>query len=611
MPSHTDVLIVGAGPTGLILAHELARRNVACRIVDRQERPPPLARATAIKTRSLEIFAEMGIVDRFLEEGLRVDAIETYVEGQYLSTINLGSVQSPYTSMLSLGQERTEAIVTERLRDLGVEVERGCELAGIENRDGNPKATLRSTGGALTSLEASWIVGCDGHRSSVRAAMGLDLEGHLYPDCKLLALVTLEHWANPRFAITTFFDSEGQFHCQELPGKRYLLTASGKDLDSPAYDTPEAQLAYWRNRVARAMQGAGILEADWLKRFQIRLGVAPRYRRGRLFIAGDAAHLFSPFGAFGMNSGIQDAYNLGWKLALVCGNQAEERILDSYEAERRPVALAAGRVSDQAERYVMDPETAKTDRPTPRLGSQPRYVQLQAVAQIADLTIHYRSSPLSGCAPAAPQDSRHRLRWLGPEPGERLPDAWPLIDGEGQAASLHQAAWNSRATLLLLLGEADEARLRSARALLESARAAYGGSLEGLLLVQADRPPQTDDAACRVLADPTDAAHRCLGVTGDTAFLVRPDGYLAFRAAPPCARDLAGFLQRVGLTRVETATREAPIPPLQAEPPSESSSSSALSAASGGSATSDTANPSASTSKVDSAKVQMKCFRPA
>jgi 2-polyprenyl-6-methoxyphenol hydroxylase-like FAD-dependent oxidoreductase len=550
--SHTAILIVGAGPTGLVLACELARRNVPFRIIDRLDEPAPLARATAIKTRTLEVFAALGIVDRFLEKGLRVTAIETYAEGRLISRVGLDSVDSPYPFMLSLGQEETERILTAHLESFGVSVDRGLEFCGTEARDTMIGAIIEDREGRRSTVSAGWLVGCDGSRSAVRATMNEPLEGFDYPDSKLLALVKLSGWSNPRNTVTNFIGDGWIFNSQELPSGTYLLSGTAGDSGTRETDTPESLLAIWRNRLRQAMPGADISDAIWLNRFHIRLGVAPTYRTGHTLIAGDAAHQFSPEGAPGMNTGIQDAFNIGWKLALTATGRAPDRLLDSYETERRPVAQRAGAEADRAERALSKVKPGTGAGQELLIGSRAIAVQREMVAEVADLNHSYRHRPLARGFRAAQAPDHHRIRWPEPSPGDRLPDAFPLVRPDGSHVTLHQAAWGETLTLVLLVGASNDARLGELARFIEAVTTPFHGNVAGLVIVEADAPPDIPGFPCPIVADPNDRIHRRLGVLADTALLVRPDGYVAYRGEPPDQDDLMAYLGHLVRARAPT-----------------------------------------------------------
>jgi len=321
------VLVVGAGPVGLVLACELARRDVPVRVIDRLERPTDESRAIVVHARSLEMLQRIGVIDDFLGAGIRTTAMTLHSGGDELGRLELDMVDSPFPFSLTLPQTATEAILAARLEAFGGRVERGCELTGLEQDDAGVRAVLASG----EHIEASCIVGADGAHSTVRAQMGERLDGSFEGPAFVLADVDAEHDLE-RHSMHTFFSRDGVFLLFPLPGDRARVIAQAGAADGePTIDSVQA-LADTR------AGGIRVTSAHWLARFEVHHGQVRSYRRGRVFLAGDAAHVHSPAGAQGMNTGMQDAFNLGWKLALWLQGHAAPSLLDSYQDERRPVA---------------------------------------------------------------------------------------------------------------------------------------------------------------------------------------------------------------------------------------------------------------------------------
>ncbi|HYI38058.1 MAG TPA: FAD-dependent monooxygenase [Thermoleophilaceae bacterium] len=321
------MLVVGAGPVGLLLACELARRDVPVRLIDKLERPTDQSRAIVVHARSLEMLQQVGVVDRFLEAGVRATAMTMHSSGREVARVELDIVDSPFPFSLALPQTDTEAILTARLEELGTTVDRGTELVSFEQDDDGVRATLADG----ETVEASYVVGTDGSHSTVRHQMGLGLEGSFKGQTFLIADVEAEYEL-PRESMHTFFHRDGTFLLFPLLGDRVRIIA-----EVPT-GSPEPTL--WEvQAIADARAGEiRLSEAHWLTVFEIHHAQVRSYRRGRAFLAGDAAHVHSPAGGQGMNTGMQDAYNLGWKLALALERHAAPSLLDSYDDERRPVA---------------------------------------------------------------------------------------------------------------------------------------------------------------------------------------------------------------------------------------------------------------------------------
>ena len=310
-----------------MLACELARRHVPVRVIDRLERPTDESRAIVVHARSLEMLQRVGVVDRFLDAGLRTTAMTIHSDGHELGRLALDLVDSPFPYSLTLPQTATEAILAARLEELGGRVERGTELASFDQDEHGVRATL----GSGEVVDASYVVGADGSHSTVRAQMEMGLKGSFEGPTFVLADVEAEYDLD-RSSMHTFFSGDGVFLLFPLPGDRVRVIAQAESGE------PEPTLERVQALAAARADGIRLTAAHWLATFEVHYGQVPSYRRGRAFLAGDAAHVHSPAGAQGMNTGMQDAFNLAWKLALALERHAAPSLLDSYDDERRPVA---------------------------------------------------------------------------------------------------------------------------------------------------------------------------------------------------------------------------------------------------------------------------------
>ena len=334
--------MVGAGPVGLVLACELARRDVPVRVIDRLERPTDQSRAIVVHARSLEMLQRVGVIDRFLEAGVRSAAMTMHASGREIARVELDMVDSPYPYSLLLPQTETEAILEARLEELGGRVERGVALESFEQDDERVSARL----GTGETVEASYVVGADGSHSTVRAQMGLKLDGSFSGETFLIADVEAES-GHPPESMHTFFSEDGTFLLFPMRDSRVRIIAHTEPgAGEPTLESVQAMAD------ARA-GGIRLTEAHWLTTFEIHHAQVPTYRRGRAFLAGDAAHVHSPAGGQGMNTGMQDAFNLGWKLALDRERHAAPSLLDSYDDERRPVAAQVIRQTTELTRMAV------------------------------------------------------------------------------------------------------------------------------------------------------------------------------------------------------------------------------------------------------------------
>jgi 2-polyprenyl-6-methoxyphenol hydroxylase-like FAD-dependent oxidoreductase len=330
-----DVIVVGAGPVGLVAGCELARHGVRVRVIDKLAQPTDQSRAIAVHARSLDMLDRMGIVDEMLGTGVKAIAMQMYAGGRKLFRVPLGDVDSAFPFTLTTAQTETERVLDEHLQSLGVTVDRGAELVALSQDDDAVHLTLQKDG-STEQVSASWVIGADGAHSAVRKLVGTKLAGSFVGERFLLADVVAEHNLD-RDSMHTFFSPDGPVIVLPMrDGRMRFLAevhnASGTPLNmNPTQDELQVILD-------RRIGGIRVLRSHWLTSFEIRHARVPAYRWGRVFLAGDAAHIHSPAGGQGMNTGMQDVFNLAWKLAAVINGYAGDTLLDSYQAERVPVA---------------------------------------------------------------------------------------------------------------------------------------------------------------------------------------------------------------------------------------------------------------------------------
>jgi 2-polyprenyl-6-methoxyphenol hydroxylase-like FAD-dependent oxidoreductase len=339
MSEHTDILIVGAGPAGLVLACDLARRGVAFRLIERAPGPHRNSRGKGLQPRSLELFDDLGVADAILADAAPYPIVRAYAgdkapEEHRMWETRTPSPHEPYPNTMMSPQWRTEQRLRERLAELGGAVEFGVELAGFRQDAAEVIATLRTADGVHT-IHARYLVGADGGRSFVRKTLGVDFAGETLAGPQVLfGDVTVEGLDRDAYHVWPRADGLMAGLCPMAGEDVFQLTLAVPDGVEPDLSEAGAQALFqtFSNRPDLRLR-----EPTGLSIYRPSLRLAHRFRVGRVFLAGDAAHVHPPTGGQGLNTSIQDAYNLGWKLAAVLAG-ADETLLDSYEAERRPVA---------------------------------------------------------------------------------------------------------------------------------------------------------------------------------------------------------------------------------------------------------------------------------
>ncbi|HEY3199163.1 MAG TPA: FAD-dependent monooxygenase [Actinomycetes bacterium] len=516
-----DVLVVGAGPTGLALAFQLVDFGTRFRVVDRQPDRVHESRALAIQPRTLEVLARHGLSQRLVERGNPAARLRLHVGGRVVSLqlFDLGIEDTAYPYLLLLSQAETEAILGEHLSRRGVLAERGVELVDLKPRDSLVACRLRHPDGTEEIVQARYVAGCDGAHSTVRQRSRIGFRGYAYPQTFLLA--DLEVDGLEPDAQHAFVTGTGLllFFPLGAPATWRLITMrSPRD---PAGPVTLGQLQVLADRYA----GPGLRLHDpvWMTDFKLHNRGAAHYRSGPVFLAGDAAHIHSPAGGQGMNTGIQDAINLGWKLGLVCRGDAVPSLLDTYEIERGPVGRAVLRFTDRAFSVATTTNPALRlirSEVVPRLAPVVlRFRRLRGMAfrTVSELSIHYRRSPVSVDGPGG--------RGHGIAAGMRLPDAPVLVDG--RTTTLHKMTTAPKFHLLLCGPLAAWPDIKAVDI------AGWWPDLVAVHHLGRDRGPgtvydQQGLALRRLRLRPGEPAH-CL---------VRPDGYIAYRAA---GTDLTGL----------------------------------------------------------------------
>ncbi len=333
-----QVLIVGAGPVGLTLAAELSRYGVQVRIIDRSPHPTETSKALVVWSRTFELMDRMGCTPAFLDAGLHARAASIRNGRTVLGHTGFDTIASPYNFALMLPQCDTERLLNVQLQALGVAVEREVELLGFSQTPTHVEARLGHADGREEGVETSWLVGCDGAHSTVLHGLGFAFQGVAQGDDWMLADVRLEgEGAPPANEIATFLHRDGPFVVFPIPGGRSRIVATvGKTVAGQSRPDPTLSDV---QAMADERAGGGFRVADpvWLANFRINERKVSDYAKGRVFLAGDAAHVHSPAGGQGMNTGMQDAFNLSWKLAMVIRGEARASLLDSYTPERSAV----------------------------------------------------------------------------------------------------------------------------------------------------------------------------------------------------------------------------------------------------------------------------------
>jgi 2-polyprenyl-6-methoxyphenol hydroxylase-like FAD-dependent oxidoreductase len=507
MSDRTAVLIVGSGPVGLTLGAELARRDVAVRLVDRAQRPQPHAKAVALWPRAIEAMERFGAAEEIVERGVVLRALTYYSRGRQVAQIRYGRLHgTKYRYPISLPQQDTEAILRRAFTRFGGHIEFGVELRGLSQYDGGVEAAL-ATGDTLASVRVPWLVGCDGAHSTVREQIGVQFEGAAYPQTFVLADgacdTPLAH-----DEVHYFMTDSGVLVVVGLPDGLYRVFASV----APGVDVEDARQTVQQAADLRCPVPLRLVGEQRVGTFRVHRRMADRFRGGRVLLAGDAAHIHSPAGGQGLNTGIEDAHSLAWRLAHVHHQKCSADELDRWAAERRHVASTVVNDTDRQTRMWLLRGWQRTVRDAVlRVSSGTGVLNRVMAPRMAQLALAYpNDEPLVG-----------RLR-----AGMRLPNLPVGADG---ARWLHDLLHPGVPVLLAFAADGRHPA-RLAELLPVVAGVAGPGERSGDLhaVVVSARPAPAGD----VLADPGGAAHAELDITRPSIYLIRPDGVIALACLP-------------------------------------------------------------------------------
>ncbi|ORA85421.1 FAD-dependent monooxygenase [Mycobacterium malmoense] len=543
--NQTDVLIVGAGPVGLMLACELRRRDVACRIIDKYAEFPWTSRANGVQPRAAEVLDSLGIADKIVAESYRAKGFRIMRAGTEVGRIEPNVVANPddpadqpYHGMVFANQAVVEKALRDKLAELGGQVELRRELRGLtENPDGIVADIADLASEKVERVHAKWLVGCDGGHSAVRTLLQLPFTGKDYPDQFVQADVHLDGDL-PEGLMTLWLNDEGLMAAIPFrePGLWRIAAQVFPDADG---NVPHASVELFQRLLAERAGDTTtkILEPVWLSNFVVHHRIVDHYRKGHAFLAGDAAHVHSPIGGQGMNTGIQDAYNLGWKLALVI-NGAPETLLDTYEAERLPVGRKVLQQTDVNHRLrvsgsvLADVLMDRVVFPLLRVPAILDVVGDFVLKRGSQLDVNYRASALS--------EHVGGLR-KGVTAGDRAPDG-QLLDPSGRPASLFAHFRTPDFRLLIFQGRRHAADAKALAAIGHRVHTTTDGLVLPLVITTDNAAAAGDDVI--VLNDPKRRTHACYGASAPSLYLIRPDGYVGFRCHTGDEAELLEYLRR-------------------------------------------------------------------
>jgi 2-polyprenyl-6-methoxyphenol hydroxylase-like FAD-dependent oxidoreductase len=451
MKQNQPVLIVGAGPAGLTAAMELSRWGIPVRIIDKASQPSTTSRALALQARTLELLSQRGVADEMLRLGNPATAVNIHGDSKQLASINLKSIPSRFNFVLLLAQNDTERLLSEQLRSQGVSIERSTELIAFSQPEPAPhadfgavvKAVLRHGDGRLEELDAAYLICAEGAHSNIRHTLNLEFKGKSLEQSYALADLHIDGDI-PQDSLTIFTSKHGLLAVFPMGNRRFRVIATDPEhhvQNAGEPDLNEMQKLY----DAGSYIPATLRDPVWTSRFRINSRMLDTFRAGRIFFGGDSAHIHSPAGGQGMNTGIQDMINIGWKMALVYRGQASAGLLDTYSEERVPVirSLVAGTEKATDAANSTNPVVHQLVTHVAPFLLDFHKVQEIGARTLSQVEINYRSSRLSETK-SAPG---------GLHAGDRVPDLNVVVDGSGASPVALYTLLDPSAFTLLITGD--------------------------------------------------------------------------------------------------------------------------------------------------------------
>lgn len=506
--SKLDVLVVGAGATGMTVAIELARRNVSVRIIERRTKPSSRSKALVLHARTLELMDILGVADEMVRHGYTSPGIDFSANAKKPLRANMHSLDTQFPYILILPQAQTEEVLERYLNKLGVEIERGRTLTGFSETENGVHGTIECVEGGSFDFDAGYIVGADGVHSTVRKILDLPIKGYRYEWTAFLGDVHL-HGHHAEGGTEQHSNDCGLAFIVPFEDGSHRVVTIDRHYQGDG-ETRELKLEELQNSISSIMEKqVELTDPKWLTRWGSSLGLVPQYQVSRAFLAGDAAHTHSPAGGQGMNTGIGDAFNLGWKLAFAVKNEAPLSVLNTYDPERHTVAKRVLRISDFLLRSLLLRQALlrKLREALFRIFIPLPPVQLKLTRNLSGLGIRYKTGD-------------------GKLAGLRMPDM-ELMNVEHEKVRLYKLLSFPGYTLLLFI---DPNQAQSAREQIDQILCNGDDMLKCHVILNSGLP-KLHNFKATVLVDYRGDFENKLGSKTGRVILVRPDAHVAFDLA--------------------------------------------------------------------------------
>lgn len=522
--SQVSVLIVGAGPTGLMLGYELARLGISFRIIDKKPEATKLSNAIALQPRTLEIFKQMDIADNFLRIGQTCHGMCFYDRGKEFAHANFAKLPTIFPFILALPQASTESILSEKLEQLSHHVEYARELIEIHQNLGDIDVVIRHQDGVRELVRCDWLVGCDGAHSSVRDKCNFQFPGSDINEQFVVADGTMDSFV--RADQVHIFAANGYLLGIFPIGEKYYRFAGNMQLGYQRKGFTELELKEMVTE--RTFGQLSVRHVDWLSPFWIHSKMTSEMRQGRVFLAGDAAHIHSPLGGQGMNTGLQDAHNLAWKLALVIQGRGDEKILDTYQTERLPIIRDIVKNTDHFTRFMLIQNrlVGFVRKTLIKLAFAIPVLQRTILEKITQLAIHYQPN-LSFHVDGDTDNT-------SPTVGERAKDVKLNMAGYFydyiKEPVHHIVCFSNDKDFFKTLDACKKIQIELL------------GPYKDLLQLHFVTPHMLDDSINQIIDD-SYSLQKNYNIKSPTLIMIRPDGYICYRSHDFSAEKIRNYLE--------------------------------------------------------------------
>ncbi|KTC78184.1 FAD-dependent monooxygenase [Legionella brunensis] len=541
MAEKLEVLVVGAGPVGLFCANELRRHGLHCRIIDKKNALSDKSKALAIHIRSLDVMEDCGFINEIVTQGHQIDGAICQSADQQLFDIDFVQLEANRHFFIDLPQNQTEHILYGGLVNKDLHVEWETELTGIEQTPEGVIAVLKRQDGSSATLQSSWIIACDGSHSTMRELVKAQFIGDAYKQTWWLADIFID-WNLPNNKMAMFISREGPLACFPIGEKRYRIVMTAEEKISHV-DPTMADIERVFKR--RCHVPAVLSNPLWLSQFGIAHRQIDHYRHGRIFFAGDAAHVHSPMGGQGLNTGIQDIYNLVWKLALVQKGLAREDLLESYHLERHPIGEAVLKKTGFMTQMIMlrNPFLVFMRNHFLKFVTSFNFVKKYVATDLAELAISYAQSPI--------------VKKFGEKTAFKIgefPTDFHLIDQQTkEIKSLYEIIRGTMHHLFLFAGK-DGLHLSTLLKTASLMNQHFTPILKThLVLTHENEIPSANS----VFFDQGQTVHQRFSIHETTALLIRPDKYIGLTQCPVNQDELIHYMDNISLMGMDSVNSKS------------------------------------------------------